>query len=140
MNSRYKPILDKLKQVFQLTAPIELRNCSSLVDSITVDRFLNRPLPIQFTDADYKNVIHLQAFMAFISLSRNVSRAVSTSKITIILQVFDNRISSPNNLLKLTVLSGHDTDITPMLLALNFTSSRCIEELYRFGKTNALNC
>jgi hypothetical protein len=73
-------------------------------------------------------------------MGRNVSRAACTSKINKILTVFDRRISSPNNLLKLTVLSGHDSDISPMLLAMNFSSSACIEELYRFGKTNALNC
>mgnify|MGYP000862317548 FL=1 len=38
------------------------------------------------------------------------------------------------------MLGGHDTDIYPFLIDLNISSSACIEELYRFGKTNALNC
>jgi hypothetical protein len=78
--------------------------------------------------------------MGFIAAGKNVSRAISTSKIDKILKVFDKRISTPNWLLKLTVLSGHDTDVLPMLLSMNFSSHTCTEELYRYNKTNALNC
>lgn len=139
MNARYKPVWDRMQKIFQLTAPIELRNCSNLVDTITVDLFLNRRLPQDLTPDDYLNILHLQTYLAFISLGRNVSRALLTSKLNKILAVFDKRIQPPHWQLKLTVLSGHDTDIFPMLLVMNLTSHTCTEELYRFGKTNALN-
>ncbi len=37
-------------------------------------------------------------------------------------------------------MSVHDTDISSLLTDLNLTSSDCIEQLYRKGTTNALNC
>ena len=45
MNSRYKPVWDRMWRIFQMASPVELRNCSNLVDTITVNRFLNRILP-----------------------------------------------------------------------------------------------
>lgn len=42
--------------------------------------------------------------------------------------------------LKWSFLSAHDTDILPAQTALNFSSFSCIEDLYRKGKTDALNC
>ena len=42
--------------------------------------------------------------------------------------------------MKWTFLSAHDTDSVPMLNGLNFSLSVCIEERYRKGKTDALNC
>ncbi len=40
----------------------------------------------------------------------------------------------------MTVFSGHDTDIAALLTDLNISSSQCVEDLYRKGKTDALNC
>ena len=37
-------------------------------------------------------------------------------------------------------MSAHDSDVVPMLVGLNFSSTACIEEVYRKGKTQALNC
>lgn len=86
------------------------------------------------------NLLHLNYYSHLLRYSRNVSRAVSTPKLSKILSVFDTRISSPNTLRKATILSAHDTDVFPMLAAMNFSSHTCIEELYRFGKTTAINC
>ena len=40
----------------------------------------------------------------------------------------------------MTVISCHDTDIAALYTDLNISSSQCVEELYRKGKTDALNC
>ena len=32
-------------------------------------------------------------------------------------------------------MSAHDSDVVPMLVGLNFSSTACIEEVYRKGKT-----
>lgn len=37
-------------------------------------------------------------------------------------------------------MSGHDTDILALHLALNISSYTCTEELFRKGSTSALNC
>ena len=65
---------------------------------------------------------------------------VNTPKLKWMFKVFDKRIMSRNSSIRWTMLGGHDTDIYPFLIDLNISSSACIEELYRFGKTNALNC
>lgn len=54
--------------------------------------------------------------------------------------MFTKRIQNPSNPLKWTFLSVHDTDITALLTGLNFTSAKCIEDLYRKGKSDELNC
>ena len=52
----------------------------------------------------------------------------NTGKFQKLLNVFDIRTRLPNNYaLKWTFLSGHDTDIIAMHLALNLSSSKCIE-------------
>ena len=43
-------------------------------------------------------------------------------------------------MLKWSFLSCHDIDITAMLQDLNIADQNCIQELYRKGKTAALNC
>lgn len=40
----------------------------------------------------------------------------------------------------MTVISCHDTDIAALLTDLNISSSQCVEDLYRKGKTDSLNC
>jgi hypothetical protein len=113
---------------------------SDLYDTITVDRFLNRPLPTQLTESDYLNLRHLQYFTYLLKFTRNLSKAITTLKLKHILQRFDGRIANSSNLLKWSFMSGHDTEMYPMLNLLNISSSTCIEELFRFNKTNALNC
>lgn len=55
--------------------------------------------------------------------------------------VFDTRQRVPDSYpLKWTFLSGHDTDIMALHLAMNLSSCLCVEELYRKGETSALNC
>jgi hypothetical protein len=73
-------------------------------------------------------------------MSANYSRSMNTPKWKVLFDRFDNRIKNSSEGLKWTFLSGHDTDIYPFLIDLNISSSQCIEELYRFNKTNALNC
>lgn len=58
-----------------------------------------------------------------------------------ILEDFDDRIENlEKKSLKWTFLSAHDTNIYALNGDLNISSSDCIEQLYRKGKTDALNC
>ena len=75
-----------------------------------------------------------------LKLTFNISRALNTYKLEKILSDFDGRILNDKKVLKWTFLSAHDTDIVPMLNDLNFSSPACIEDRYRKGKTDALNC
>ena len=105
-----------------------------------MDRFLNRPVPAALSEDDYLNFRHLQYFTYLLKFTRNLSKAITTPKFQHVLSVFDSRIANSSALLRWSFMSGHDTEIYPSLNLLNISSSSCIEELYRYNKTNALNC
>ena len=83
---------------------------------------------------------HLHYWFNYFKISGDLSKAVNTGKLNRVLADFDGRIGNPKQELKWTFLSVHDTDISGMLLDLNISSAQCVEELYRNGKTDALNC
>lgn len=138
MNSRYAPFIASVRQQLNISQPLNVVNMSSAFDTVLADQFLNRPQPIQ--DSDLQNMRHLHYFSNLLKMARNYSKSMNTPKLKWMLAAFDKKISAPNSSLKWTLLGGHDTDIYPLLIDLNISSSSCIEELYRFGKTNALNC
>ena len=112
-----------------------------LYDSVEVDRYLGKPLPAQFTDADYNNLKHLAVWHDLFKFNFNIARAYNTYPIKRILQDFDGRISNlKTKPLKWTILSAHDYHINCFLNYLNISSASCIEELYRKKNTSALNC
>lgn len=71
---------------------------------------------------------------------RDLAKAYNKHKFEKIISMFDSRVRSSSQPMKWTFLSAHDSDMAPMYLNLNLTSSTCVEELYRKGSTSALNC
>ena len=64
-----------------------------------------------------------------------------SGKVQRMIDLFDLRSKVPNNKgVKWTFLFGHEGDMLATQLALNITSSQCIEELYRKGSTSAYAC
>jgi hypothetical protein len=141
MTMTYTPFLRRMGQTFGIdTAAMNFSKISSLYDTLTVDKYLGRPMPKDFKDDDYLNMRHLHYWFNYFKISFNLSKAINTGKLNRVLEDFDGRINNSNQTLKWTFLSAHDTDITGMLLDLNVSSDQCVEELYRNGKTDALNC
>lgn len=84
---------------------------------------------------------HLTNWYSLFRNTYNLSKALNTNVLKRIIKDFDERINSPDQKkLKWTFLSAHDTNIFAMANDLNISSANCIEELYRKGKTDALNC
>jgi len=137
----YTPFIKKTIQVFNLPSNATLQNLSSLFDTLIVDKFMGRSLPSGYTDDDLMNLQHLHNWLNNVKFIGTIAKVTNSAKFSKILKEFDNRI---NNLavypLKWTFLSAHDTDILPAQTALNFSSYQCIEDIYRKGKTDALNC
>ena len=130
MNLTYYPFLRKMAAVFNISAStMNLSKISSLYDTLTVDKYLGRPMPeYNFTEDDYLNLRHLHYWYNFFKISFDVANAINTGKVSRILQDFDDRIANlKNKTLKWTFLSAHDTDATAMLAALNISSAQCIE-------------
>ena len=137
----YQPFFKKLSSIFNISAvDMNFLRITNLYDTLTVDKFLGRPIPSNFSNDDYANLKHLHEWFMHLKLTFNISRALNTYKLEKIFSDFDGRILNDKKVLKWTFLSAHDTDIVPMLNDLNFSSPACIEDRYRKGKTDALNC
>jgi hypothetical protein len=137
----YTPFLRSMGQIFNIDpAAMDFSKISSLYDTLTVDKYLGRPMPKNFTDGDYLNMRHLHYWLNYFKISNDLSKAINTGKLKRVLSDFDGRIKNSKQNLKWTFLSAHDTDISGMLLDLNISSPLCVEQLYRYGKTDALNC
>lgn len=130
MNLTYYPFLKRMAAVFNISMnSMNFSVLSSIYDTLTVDRFLGRPMPQQnFTEDDYANMRHLHLWFNFLKNKNELSRAVNTGKIKKILADFDDRVNNVNNkTLKWTFISSHDTDATTMMYGLNFSTPECIE-------------
>jgi hypothetical protein len=125
MNLTYYPFLKRMASVFNISMNnMNFSVLSSIYDTLTVDRFLGRPMPKQnFTEDDYANMKHLHLWFNFFKNKNELSRAVNTGKIKKILADFDDRLNNVNNkTLKWTFISSHDTDATTMMYGLNFST------------------
>ena len=134
--------MNKMSDMFNITRDsMNFSKLSSLYDTLSVDQYLGRPLPKDLSDDDLKNMDHLHSWFFALRHTYNLSRAENAGKLQRILDTFDSRTKVPDSYpLKWVFLSAHDTDIVPMQVDLNITSSICIEELYRTGSTSAINC
>ena len=129
-----------MSTTFKTEIPLTILEVSRLFDTVVCDKFLNRALPASFSDNNYVNLRHLHYVSNHYRYEANFANAVNTPKFRRIFSNFDKAISKTNGLFKMSLLSCHDTDLVPLQSQLNISSAGCIEELYRFNKTNALNC
>lgn len=129
MNLTYYPFLKKMGGVFNITpSQMNFSKISSLYDTLTVDKYLGRPMPKEnFTEDDYLNMRHLHYWYNFFKVSFNLSKAINTGKIVKIITDFDDRIKNvKNKTLKWTFISAHDTEATTLMSDLNISSAQCI--------------
>jgi hypothetical protein len=124
----YAPFLKKVGQTFGIEpTAMNFSKISSLYDTLTVDRYLGRPLPQNITEDDYLNMRHLHYWFNYFKINFNLTKAINTGKLKRILEDFDGRINNiTGQILKWTFLSAHDTDISGMLLDLNVSSAQCV--------------
>lgn len=105
-----------------------LLTLSRCFDAASVDLFLGRPLPPDFTNDDYKNLQHMANWYFYVAVSNQNSLMANTFKFQKIINEFDLRIRLPDSYpLKWTFVSGHDTDILAMHQGLNISSYECTE-------------
>lgn len=140
MNLTYWPFIQRMGKMFNISGNVTLATLSTLNSDLECDRYLGRPLPSEFTEEDNKNLKHIDSWYKQLTFVKDLAKAVNRDRLVKILSVFDGRIKNEGQALKWTFLSGHDLDMVPIYNDLNLSSSSCIEELYRKGKTSALNC
>lgn len=140
MNQTYWPFIRRMANMFNISGNVTLSTLSTLNSDLECDRYLGRPLPADFNSDDEKNLKHLDSWYKQFTFVRDLAKAVNKDRLNKIINMFDSRLKNPNQTLKWTFLSGHDLDMVPLYNDLNLSTSKCIEELYRKGQTNALNC
>lgn len=132
----------RMQQIFKFKSEIELNVAVmlELYDVVAADRYLGRPLPPTFTEADYLNLRHMVHYIMMTAYSETTSRALSTPFFTKLIKEFDAKIASPNSVKKWSMFSGHDTNVAPTLWFLNLTTAQCIEDKYHNSTRKYLNC
>jgi hypothetical protein len=91
----YTPFLRRIGQTFGIDpAAMNFSKISSLYDTLTVDKYLGRNMPDNFTDNDYLNMRHLHYWLNYFKISFNLSKAINTGKLNRILEDFEGRIGN----------------------------------------------
>lgn len=91
----YLPFLRKIGQIFNIAeASMNFSKISSLYDTLTVDKYLGRPMPTGFTDDDYLNMRHLHEWFNYFKINFNLSKVINTGKLKRVISDFDGRIKN----------------------------------------------
>lgn len=138
----YTPFLRKAATVFGVDpASMNFTKLAALFDTVNVDKYLGKKLPSGFSEDDFNNMQHLYNWYAHFIRSFNLSRAFSSWELEKVLELFDNRIKKPDGVaLRWTTISIDEPHLVSLQNDLNISSAQCIEEIYRKGSTDALNC
>lgn len=111
---------------------------SRLYDTLLCDYYLGRPIPLSASDMD--SLRHLHEYLYMVIHSGTYSRIISTPFLQKVVSDLDQRLNSTSPR-RATIFIGHDTNISPVLNFLNFSSFHCIELLWQKKPVDAfLNC
>lgn len=80
MNLTYSPFVKKTIQLFNLPANSTFQTLSSLFDTLIVDKFMGKPLPNGYSQADLDNLNHIFNWFNNVKYSGNVSKVISSRK------------------------------------------------------------
>jgi hypothetical protein len=137
----YTPFLKKMGSVFGIDSnQMNFTNLCSLFDTVRADKYLGRSLPSGFSGDDFSNMEHLYNWYNHFTRTYDLAKAYNSFKFSQILATFDSKIKSPASQLKWTTISVNEVDLVAAHLGLGIASALCIEEIYRKGRTTALNC
>ena len=136
----YAPFIEKLRKLFNLTLEeSNLVGLSRLYDTLYCDRYLGRAVPISNEEMD--NLRHLHNYLYMLIHSGTYRRIIGTPLFTKILADLDSKVANVTSPKKMTVFLGHDTNISPVLSYLNFSSFLCIEDAWQKKPLDGyLNC
>ena len=137
LTQRFSATLNELERIHNLTTnSLSLRDMYNLLDyefcSKTYslsdkrdDKFL--PGFIEYDSDLWRRLIRLaNVFQAMrYSSNENVKKIKNSFTLQLIFQNFDKKVKEPANPLKLMLLSAHDTNISPLMHALNLTNLEC---------------
>lgn len=96
-------------------------------------------MPAQFTEKDLLEMKYVQNYMFVLLYAGELTRVVSTPIAASIIDKMERVIAGKYDNKKLTVYSGHDTNVAPLLTFMNLTTADCVRRKYR-NETVIGNC
>lgn len=141
MTLTYSPLVKKMISMFNLPSNATFQTISDVYDVLYVDKHLGRPLPPNFTQADFLNLEHIYTWLNYLKYMNVAGQVSNSRKYEKMIKEFESRMANlKGHPLKWTAFSAHDNDLYALHNDLNLSSFDCVEEVYRKGKTDALNC
>ena len=121
-----------MRKIFDI--PLLYDNLAGLVelyDVVVADRNLGRKIPPEFTEEDFQRLKYVQNYFLILIYTDHLAKVVATPIITAVVDNMEKLIEGKLGQRKLTVYSGHDSDVAPMLSFLNLSSAECVQKKYR---------
>lgn len=95
-------------------------------------------MPHNFTEQEFRQLKYIQNYLFALVYGGHPARVFSTPVAKTVLDNMDRVISGKESR-KLTVFSGHDSTIAPLLTFLNLTSAECVRKKFK-NETIHGNC
>ena len=140
LEAEQQTFMTKITKIFKL--PLTDANIGimlELYDVVTSDQNLGRPMPSNFTDAEYKQLKYIYNYLFVLLYADHLAAIYSTPIVKPILENMESIINGNFGQKKLTVISGHDSNVAPVLTFMNLTSSECIKKKWN-NQTITENC
>ena len=122
-----------MKLVFNLK--VEYANVAGLAelfDVVICDLNLGRPMAAEFTDYDFKQLRYIENYLFSLTYGGPFAPIFATSIISAILSNMQNTIKKgKDEVKKMSIYSGHDSNLVPILNFLNLTNPECITNKWR---------
>ena len=131
---------EKMAKLFGLSPALgNIAGIVELYDVVVCDLNLGRPMPAQFTDRDFGEMKYIQNYMFVLLYAEELARVASTPIAASIIDKMEKVIAGRYDSKKLTIYSGHDTNVAPMLTFMNLSSADCLRRKWR-NETVSGNC
>ncbi|KAM3133970.1 hypothetical protein pb186bvf_013936 [Paramecium bursaria] len=140
VEERAKPLKIKFANMMNLDPQtLDIFKLSNYQDTFTTCVYNNNPIPKGLTNEMYNELDQLNTLTTLISLYRtwDQARLLSQPFMTNLLKNFDEVGSTTY---KFHAYSAHDVTVQLIMIAMNFTSSDCVEQVWNGSKVDNKNC
>ncbi len=129
-----------MKNIFGLPATLgNIAGMAELYDVVICDLNLGRKMPPSFTEQQFLEMKFIQNYLFVLIYSGQLARIYSTPIASAVIDKMNRVINGTYDDKKLTIFSGHDTNVAPMLTFLNLTTPECVKRKFK-NQTVTGNC
>ena len=132
--------VQKMKSIFNLSeTEANVASMTLLYDTVVSDQNLGRKIPEKYTEKDDKELNYIQSYLFVLLYAEHPARVFATPFVKAMLNNLERVIEGKTGNLKMTVISGHDANVAPVLTFLNLTSAECVQKKFK-NQTVTGNC